>query len=294
MANTIKYQEEWAVSLQERLKAPLNWKEVADVIYSDTAVFELPYVATSSESAIQTGITRGNTYTFQDVTMSTEVLSVTGFDVISEILDRADEAQSNYSKKMERARLQGDKVNERVEALMLADHAAWTNIGSDGAGGVGLGTTGLDISSSNIDDLIGFVIQTVQDANGYANYQRSGGFAVWRPKDWNSLRAFMQANGHAFADKALQDPTTVIGKESLGLTHYVSTKHTSNHVFAGVRKIQKIGLLNSTFGKVYTTDDPPGASGGPISAIGVISRLDYGVKTPTVGAALVFDVNANA
>jgi len=185
-------------------------------------------------------------------------------------------------------------VAERVEAIMLADNANWTDLGSDGAGGITTGTTGLDITSSNIDDLIGFVLQKIQDGNGYNQYLRDGGFAVWRPKDWNSLRAFMQANGHTFADNALNDPTTVIGKDALGLKHYVSTKHSSNHVFAGVRKVQKIGLLNSTYGKVYVTEDPAAAAGGPISAIGVISRLDYGIKTPTVAKVLVFDVNANA
>lgn len=59
MANTFNtgvYPQEWMTKLQERLDKPTNWKEMCDVIYSDSQVFNLPYMST--EFVIQTG-TRG-------------------------------------------------------------------------------------------------------------------------------------------------------------------------------------------------------------------------------------------
>jgi hypothetical protein len=290
VANTIKYQEEWAVKLQERLKKPTCWKEVCDVIYSDSQVFELPYVATASESAIQTGLTRGNTYTFQDITQSTETLTIGTFDILAELLDRADEAQSNYAKRMDRAALQGDKINERVEAIMLAAAASATNFGDTGAGVLGLSANQITVSGNNVDDIMRGVEEQIRTANGQNQLARDGGFFVWRPSDWTFVQQYMQANGFSTADYALKNGGAV-GTEYMGFTHYVSTSHTANHVFAGVRKIMKIGLLKSTYGKVYITEDPAGASGGNISGISVNSRLDYGTKIPTVAAPLIFDVN---
>jgi hypothetical protein len=66
MSNTLNtgvYPEEWMTKLQERLDYPTNWKEVCEVIYSDTKIFNLPYMST--EMSIQTG-TRGTAYGFSD------------------------------------------------------------------------------------------------------------------------------------------------------------------------------------------------------------------------------------
>ena len=291
MANTIKYQEEWEVKLQDRLQIPTNWKEIADVLYTDTQVYELPYVATASESALQTGLTRGNTYTFQDITMSTETLSIATFDIISELLDRADEAQSKYAKRMERARLQGDKINERVERIMQTMFATATNLGDNGSGGVGLASTQFAVSATNIDDIVRGIIEQIHTAKGTKQYLQNGGFVEWRPSDWTFLMAFMQANGYNFADTALNSGNkSLMGKESMGLYHYL-TDSNANHIAAGVRKIAKIGILNATFGKIYITEDPAGSTGGNISGIAINSRLDYGYKIPTVASTLVFDFN---
>lgn len=291
MANTIKFQEEWEVKLQDRLQIPTNWKEVCDVIYSDTQVFELPYVGTASESALQTGLTRGNTYTFQDITMSTETLTIGTFDIISELLDRADEAQSKYAKRMERARLQGDKINERVQRIMQTLFATATNLGDNGSGGVGLAATQFAVSGSNVDDIVRGIVEQIHVAKGTKQYMENGGFVEWRPSDWTFLTAFMQANGYQFADSALNGGNkNLMGKELMGLYHYL-TDSNANHIACGVRKVAKIGILNATYGKVYITEDPAGASGGNISGIGVNSRLDYGTKIPAVASTLVFDFN---
>jgi hypothetical protein len=290
MANVIKYQEEWAVSLQERLKKPTNWKETCDVTYSDSQVFVIPYVGTASESAIQTGLTRGNTYTFQDITQTTETLTIATYDILAELIDRADEAQSNYAQRMNRARLQGDKVNERLEAIVLGQHALLTDLGDTGGGVIGLGAGAITITESNVDNLVRGIIEQIYTANGFTQYRRDGGFVEWRPQDWTAMTTFMQANGWNLADQALKQGGE-IGIDYMGLKHYVSTSHAAGHVFAGVRKVFRIGVLKSTYGQTYITEDPAGSGGGNISGISVNTRLDYGVKVPAVLKPLVFDVN---
>lgn len=292
MSNTIKFQEEWEIKLQDRLTIPTNWQEVCDVTYSDTQVYELPYVGTASESALQTGLTRGNTYTFQDITMSTETLTIGTFDIISELLDRADEAQSKYAKRMDRARLQGDKINERVQRIMQTLFATATNLGDNGSGGVGLTATQFAVNGNNVDDMVRAIIENIHVAKGTKQYLANGAFVEWRPSDWTFLMSFMQANGYVFADNALKSGNKdLMGKELMGLYHYL-TDSNANHIACGVRKVAKIGILNSTYGKVYVTEDPAGASGGNISGIAINSRLDYGTKIPAVQSTLVFDFNA--
>lgn len=290
MANAIKYQEEWKVKLQERLKKPTNWKETCDVIYSDSQVFVLPYVGTASESAIQTGLTRGNTYTFQDITQTTETLTIGTFDILAELLDRADEAQSNYAKRMDRAALQGDKINERLESIFLATQSVGTNFGDTGGGVLGLSATPITVTSANVDNIVRGVIEQIYTANGFTQYNRDGAFIVWRPQDWTLMTEFMQANGFNAADQALNNGGK-IGVDYMGISHYVSTSHTAGHLVAGVKKAMKIGVLKSTYGQTYITEDPAGASGGNISGISVNSRLDYGTKLPAVVSTLYFDVN---
>ena len=290
MANGIKYQEEWAVKLQERLAARQNWKEIADVIYTDSKVFMLPYVGTASESALQTGLTRGNTYTFQDITMSTETLDITTFDILPELIDRADEAQSRYADRMQRAAIQGDKINERLESIVLATATSGTDFGDTGGGVLGLSANQITVSPTNVDEIVLGIQEQIEQANGAREYQRDGAFIVWRPADWTKMRQFMMSNGFNQADQALKTGGTV-GVEYAGINHYVSTKHTANHLLAGVRKVLKLGILKSTYGKTYITEDPAGASGGNISGIAVNSRLDYGTKIPAVASTLYFDVN---
>lgn len=290
MANTIRYQEEWAVKLQERLKKPTNWKECADVIYSDQKVFVLPYVGTASESALQTGLTRGNTYTFQDITETTETLDIVTYDVIPELLDRADEAQSNYARRMDRAALQGDKINERLETIFLNTQSSATNFGDTGGGVFGLSATAITTNSSNIDNLWRGVIEQIYVANGFSQYKRDGAFVVWRPQDWTLVTEFMQSNGFNTADQALKQGAQ-IGIYYGGISHYVSTSHAAGHVLAGVKKVLKLGILKSTYGQTYISEDPAGSGGGNISGIAVVSRLDYGTRIPAVASTLFYDVN---
>jgi hypothetical protein len=299
MAQERIYQAAWETKLAERLDKPQNWKDVMDVMYTDTQVTNLPYIGTAGEPAVATifssaatRMTLSNVVTLVALTQSSETLSIVTTEYDAVYLDYADQAQSQYSKWVNMGDLLGKKIEERTEALVLADALNDTNLGDDGSGNVALAATQLTVTSSNIDDICRGVIEQIQTANGFDLYKSNGGFVIWRPADWTKLVTFMQANGFTFADEALRDGGNGrLGKEALGLFHYVSTSHTANHLFAGVRKVKKLGLLKSTFGKTYVTETPSSSTAGFLSGTAIHTRLDYGFKTQTNVAPIVFDVN---
>ena len=295
--NTIILQEVWENRLAQRLDKPQNWKETCDVMYTDTKTMVLPYISASNEPAVQTLLTSvadrsdlSKVIVPQSVTMATETLDIVTMNYDSVYIDYADQAQSNYAKIASMADLLGKKIGERVESLVLAQAASQTNFGDTGGGVLGLASTQISVNANNVDEIMLGIIEQIYTANGFDLYNRNGGFVEWRPQDWTYVVRFMQANGFNMADAALKNGGT-IGIDYMGLYHYVSTLHTANHLFAGVRKILKLGLLGSTFGKVYAVEHPSSSTAGFLSGTQVYHRLDYGFKTQTNVAGLVFDVN---
>lgn len=123
--------------------------------------------------------------------------------------------------------------------------------------------------------------------------ERNGLFFVWRPEDFEFVEQFCQTNGFQIADIALVDGIST-GKKALGAYHYVSNSHASGgHVFCGVRKLHKVGILTKTYGKMKINEDPASgaANYGPLSGKGLVSRIDFGVKTPTGYATLLYNLN---
>lgn len=289
MANTFNtgvYPQEWETMLQTRLNKPTNWKEVCDVVYSNTQVFNWPYMAT--EFVIQTG-TRGTAYGFSDFTLTNDTLTISTYKPVPVFIDRADLAQCDLIRVSEIADRQGRIISEQLESAVLATHASWTNVGDTGAGAIGLGTTAITVTSTNIDDIVRGVRRLVIKANGMDLMEQNGLFFIWRPEDFELLEQFMQANGFNLADQALKNGImTEKGYYALGAYHYVSNSHTAGHVFAGVRKIMRLGILKDTWGKIVQTEDPNLQSG-----IGVISRVDYGTQIPAGLATILYDINVN-
>lgn len=281
--------QEWETKLQERLDYPLTWKEVCQVVYTDTFIVNAPYMST--EFSAQTG-TRGCSYGFSEFTVTNDQLIISSFKIVPVFLDRADLAQCNLVNQMEVADRQGSLLNEAVETAVLAAHAGWTDFNVNHIGGSGGGT--ITVSSSNIDSIIRGVKREIGEANGQALADRNGIFIVWRYADLEKLEEFAQANGFNLADTALKNGIKS-GYHFFGVDHYVSNSHASGHLFGGVKKIMQVGVLNSTYGKVVVTQDP--ASGittyGPVSGIGVISRVDYGVNTPTGLKGVTFDMSVS-
>src|SRR3990167_3539101 len=174
MANSFAaqtYPEIWATSLQERLTGPTNWKEICEVIYSDTYTLNLPYMST--EFTLQSG-TRGTAYSHSDFALTNDTLTISATDVVSVFMDRADVAQNNLVNASEHGARQGDLINERVEDLFLAQHAGWTDFGSDGAGGFSLAATQITVTVANIDSLVRAVKREVIKAKGSKLANRNG------------------------------------------------------------------------------------------------------------------------
>lgn len=298
MANTVIYQALWENKLAQRLDKPQNWKEICDVVYTDSQTYNFPLISTSNEPAVATltntaagRSTLSNVIPFIDVTITNETLSIVTAEIDSVYLDYADQAQSNYAKMADMGTLLGKKIGERAEAVVLANHAAWTDFGDTGGGVLGLASTDITPTASNIDDIIRGVIEQIYTANGFNFYKENGGFIEWRPSDWTLVTQFMQANGFNLADMALKNGAQ-IGIDYLGLYHYVSTAHASGgHIMAGVRKTQKLGILRSTYGKTYVNEMPASSTAGSLSGTQIHTRLDYGLLVPTNLKPCLFDIN---
>lgn len=305
MANTIIYQAVWENKLAQRLDKSQNWKEVCDVIYSDTQAINFPLVSASNEPAVTANqfttaaarSTLTNVIPFISVTETNETLSLITTDIDSVYLDYADQAQSNYAKMAAMGDLLGKKIGERVETNVLANGANWTNFGDTGGGVLGLSATQITVSATNIDDIIRGVIEQIIKANGFTLMKENGAFAVWRPADWTLLVAFMQANGFYQADLALSKGggdaggVELVGIPYMGIFNYVSTLSAANINFAGVRRIQKLGLLKTTFGRVFSAEMPASSTAGSLSGTQIHTRLDYGMLVQTNVKPVVFAMN---
>lgn len=297
MANAFIYQALWENKLARRLDKPQNWKEVNEVVYTDTQAYNFPLISTSNEPAVATltntaagRSTLSNVIPFIDVTETNQTLSIVTAEIDSVYVDYADQAQSNYAKIAEMGTLLGKKIGERAEAISLGNHASWTNFGDTGGGVLGLSSTAITVSATNVDDIVRGIIEQIITANGYGVYLEKGGFVVWRPSDWTFVTQFMQANGFNQADAALKNGGS-LGVDYMGLNHYVSTQHSTGHVMAGVRESQKFGILNSTYGKVYVNEMPASSTAGSLSGTQIHTRLDYGLLVPTNLLPVLFDVN---
>lgn len=279
------YAEEWTVKLQERLDHPTNWKDVCRVDYRNDRVLHNPYMSTTP--TVQSH-TRGTAYTHQTFGLTDESITINSSRILPMYIDRADLAQSTYQRQMEMAELQGTLMNETLESQMLAQHASWTNFDNAAIGG---SAGNITVSASNIDDIIRGIKREIGEANGQSLMDKNGAFVIWRYPDMEYLEQFCQANGFQLADKALKDGVKS-GYYFMDMYHYVSNDHTSGHLFGGVRGLYHLGICKDTYGQVVVDDEPSTAS-GPLSAIAVVSRLDYAFKAWNKTSGLLFDILVN-
>lgn len=287
VANTITYETSFDDILQDRLDHPTTWKEMCNVTVSDTRVFSTSYMSTTP--SVQT-VTRGTGVALQTFAETAETMTISTGRDLGVVVDLADLAQSPWTKPAELFDRIGALLNEYIEGAVLARHASWTDFGTASIGGGGLATDQITVSASNIDDIIRGVKREVREANGQTMWNQKGLGFIWRAADFELLEAFVQANGFSTADKALKDGT-MEGLHYLGVDHYWSNEHTANHVLAGVKKIERLGILRGTYGKAHTIDFPAADSNTFFSGKAFYSRVDIGHLTPTAHAGLVFDVN---
>lgn len=283
--NTLVYAEDWAIALQERLSEPNKWKLVCNVEYTDTKVLHNPYM---TDAVVQTG-TRGSAYTQQAIVTTDDSISIDTFDILPQLIDRADLAQQTYVQQMSLADSQGILLNEAIETAMMAAFAQWTNFGDTGGGILGLSSNPITVSSTNIDDIIRGIKREIRKANGETLMNRYGAFIIWRPVDFELLEAFEQANGFMVADTALLQGTTQ-GHLYMGVRHFSTNKYTAGHLFGGVMNLFHLGICKSTYGQIVV-DSEPATSGGAVSAIAVISRVDFKFKAWFKTVPVLFDIN---
>lgn len=287
IANTITYETMYEDVLQDRLDHPTTWKEMCDVTITDTRVISSSYMSTTP--SVQT-VTRGTGHSMQTFAETAETLTISTGRDLGLFVDWADLAQSPWTKPAELFDRIGALLNEYIESAVLGQHASWTDFGQEALDSNSAGATQITVSASNIDDIIRGVKREVREANGQSMMSRYGVGFVWRAADFELLEAFVQANGFNTADQALKEGT-VEGLRYLGADHYWSNDHTANHVFAGVKKIQRLGILRGTYGRAHTIDFPAGDSNTYLSGRSFYSRVDIGHLTPTAHAGIVFDVN---
>lgn len=284
VANTITYKTAFEDSLQARLNAPQTWKEMCNVIITDTRVISTSYMSTTP--SVQT-VTRGTGHVMQTFAETAQSLTISTGRDLGVYVDWADLAQSDWTKPAELFDRIGSLLNEFIESDVLAQHASWTDFDNAAIGGAAGNIT---VTASNIDDIIRGIKREIREANGQTMMNKNGVGIVWRAADFEILESFVQANGFSTADQALKEGT-VEGLRYLGVDHYWSNLHTAGHVFAGVKKIQRLGILRGTYGMAHTIDFPAADSNTFFSGQAFYSRVDIGHLTPAAHVGIVFDVN---
>ena len=286
MANTVIWNKhDYVTALRKRLDRPVNWGAVCKVVYSD--IRTIVNAVVSTEPSVVTG-TRGTAYNYEDFALTADTLTIDTTKITPIFIDEADRSQQSYFGSPQIADFQGKKVNEKIESALLANHTNWTNFGVGDLAGTSAGDTAqITVSSTNIDDLVRAIKRTVYVANGVELAIENGFFSIWRPADFELLEGFVQSSGFTEADVALKNGVPPgLGFKYLGMEHYLSNDHAANHLFAGVKKMQDLGILRSTYGRAKFIEDP-----AKLSGLGVVSRVDYGFQTSVPNKTLIFDVN---
>lgn len=245
----------------------------------------------TTESSTQTG-TRGTAYGFSDFALTQYTLTISNTDIIPMFVDQADLGQQSYLDGMKIADFQGKKISEKIESLVLAQHASWTDFGVTDLANTGDDDTSqITVSATNIDDIIRAVKRKLYANNLVEMAVENGIFFVWRPQDYELLEGFVQANGFSEADVALKNGIPV-GLRYMGAEHYLSNDHTANHVFCGVKGLGHLGILSTTFGQVKFLEDPADGNGNR-SGLGIVSRVDSGFSWPGIDAEGYIDLNVS-
>lgn len=275
----------YEAKLQERLNAPMVWKEICNVKYTDIGILRNPYL---TDATVSTG-TRGAGYTSVASATTDDTVSITDYVYSAQHIDDADLAQKSFSDFMEIADNMGTMLNEKIETNMLLEHAQWTNLGDVGGGVLGSGTTAITISLGNIKQIIANVKTQIRTAGGAELLARNGGFIQWREADYEKVEMLATSEGFNTADDALKNGIKQ-GFKYMGLEHYSTSKNVAGHVFAGVKKTFVVGIVKSTYGRMKTVVNPV-VSGAQISGVGLESRVDLKFKAWTKMVPVLFDIN---
>lgn len=256
---------------------------MCDVTYTNHGVISSSYMSTTPSTQ---AVTRGTGVALQTFAETAQTLSITTGRDLGVLVDLADLAQSPWTKGAMLFDRIGSLLNEYIESAVLARHASWTDFDNASIGG---GAGNIPVTASNIDDIIRGVKREIREANGGSMMREHGVGFVWRATDFELLEAFTQANGFSTSDKFLVEGT-LEGLHYLGADHYWSNEHTAGHVFAGVKKIERLGILSATYGQSHVIPFPAADSNTFFSGKAFYSRVDIGHLTPAAHSGILFDV----
>lgn len=287
VANTITYKTVFDDILQDRLDRPQTWKEMVKVESTNDRVVSSSYMSTTPTV---TTVTRGTGLVLSTFAETAQTMTISTGRDLGLFVDWGDLAQSSWTKPAELFDRIGALLNEFIESNVLAQHASWTDFGTSEIGGGGSSTTQITVTANNVDDIIRAVKREIREANGQFLMNENGVGYVWRAADFELLEAFVQASGFTTADDALKEGT-VEGLHYMGVDHYWSNDHTANHLFAGVKKIERLGVLKATYGRAHVIDFPAGDTNTYLSGQSFYSRVDIGHLIPTAHAGILFDIN---
>lgn len=273
--------------LQMRLNAPMVWKEICDVKYTNIGVVKNPYL---TDATVSTG-TRYAAITPVAVVTTDESVTINDYSYSMQTIDDADLVQRSFSDFMEIADNMAVMLNEAMETAMLAEHAQWTNFDNASIGG---GAGNITVSLSNIKNIITGVKREIREAGGGDLAARNGIFIQWREADFELVEQLAASEGFNTADDALKNGIKQ-GFKYMGVEHYSTSKNVAGHVFAGVKKAFNAYVVTGTYGKVKEIVNPFFNSGvigtsNMMSGIGLESRIDREFKAWNKMVPVLFDV----
>lgn len=277
----IVYSIEVETKLQERLNAPMSWKEICKVRFTDKGTLSNPYLTDSTQ---YTG-TRGTGYTSVAVATNADTVAITDYVGSAQHIDNADLAQKSFSDFMEIADNMAVVLNEGMETAMLAEHAQWTNFDNASIGGAAGNIT---VSLSNIKTIITKMKEAIRTAGGADLADRNGMFIQWREADFTLVEQLASAEGFSTADDVLKNGIKK-GFPYMGVEHYSTSRNVAGHVFGGVKKAFDVGIVKSTYGKMNEIQNPV-VGGAQISGIGLETRIDRKFKAWAKMVPVLFDI----
>jgi len=283
---SIAYKEEYLSTLQERLSDESLVEKVCKMEYTNTRVLHNPYMTASTASSY----TRGSSYTPAAVATTDDYITISSALIDPQYIDRADMAQKSFNDWMLIAEDQATSLTEGLETAMLASHASWTDFTNASIGGAA-GT--ITVSDSNVEDIITGIKREIREAKAGKLANRNGIFIIWRPADFELLEKYAAAQGFSVADRILINGADK-GVKLFGVENYYSNLIATGHLFAGVKNVFHCGIVKDTYGQIVETDDPYlAAVSGQMSALGIVSRLDYAFKAWYNTTGVLFDITVS-
>jgi len=76
------------------------------------------------------------------------------------------------------------------------------------------------------------------------------------------------------------------------MNHYWNqSEQTANHLFAGVRKMHRLGVMAATYGVMHDIELPAGSTNNNLSGMGYYSRVSIGHLVPGTVSGITYDIN---